>query len=59
MNQAYELMGFRTALATGWQWHTLSGSVRPGAGEFGRIARERGLRGALEWRDAAFRKEGL
>lgn len=59
VNQAYEIMGFRTALNTGWQWHALSGHLRPGAGDFGRISREKGLREALRWRDEAFDREGL
>jgi enoyl-CoA hydratase len=59
LNQAYEIMGFRPALQTGWQWHALSGSMRPGAGDFGRISREKGLKEALNWRDGAFRKEGF
>ena len=59
VNQAYEIMGFRTALAQGWQWHVLSGRVRPGAGEFGAAMKEGGLKAALEWRDAAFKKEGF
>jgi enoyl-CoA hydratase len=59
LNQAYEIMGFRTALQTGWQWHALSGHLRPGAGEFSRIAREKGLKSALTWRDEAFTREGL
>jgi enoyl-CoA hydratase len=33
--------------------------MRPGAGEFGRISREEGLRAALEWRDGPFRREGF
>lgn len=59
LNQAYEIMGFKTALATGWQWHALSGHLRPGAGEFGTIAREKGLKEALDWRDGGFIKEGF
>lgn len=59
INQTYEIMGFRTALNTGWQWHQLSGHDRPGAGEFGDAMREGGLKGALAWRDAAFKKEGF
>jgi enoyl-CoA hydratase len=59
LNQAYEIMGMRTALQTGAQWHTLSGRIRPGSGDFGRVMREDGLRAAIEWRDAAFRKEGF
>ena len=59
LNQAYEIMGMRTALQTGSQWHTLSGRIRPGFGDFGRVMREDGLRAAIEWRDAPFRKEGF
>jgi hypothetical protein len=29
-------------------------AVRPGGGEFGRIAREKGLKAALDWRDSPF-----
>ena len=59
LNQTYEIMGFRTALATGWQWHALSGHVRPGAGDFGRISAAEGLKAALAWRDGAFKAEGF
>jgi enoyl-CoA hydratase len=59
LNQTYEIMGFRAALATAPQWHALSSQLRPGAGEFGRISREEGLRAALAWRDRAFRDEGV
>lgn len=59
LNQSYEIMGFKTALSTGWSWHALSGHVRPGAGEFGRISSEQGLKAALAWRDGAFNAEGL
>jgi enoyl-CoA hydratase len=59
VNQAYEIMGFRTALTTGWQWHALSSRLRPGAGDFGAAMREGGLKGALQWRDGAFKEEGI
>jgi enoyl-CoA hydratase len=59
LNQAYEIMGIKTALSMGWQWHVLSSRVRPGAGQFGAAMREGGLKGALAWRDGAFRKEGF
>ena len=59
LNQSYEIMGFRTALGTAPQWHALSGQLRPGAGEFGRISREEGLRAALNWRDRTFRDLGV
>jgi enoyl-CoA hydratase len=59
LNQTYEIMGFRTALKTGSQWHTLSGRLRPGGGDFGRVMREDGLRAAIAWRDGPFREEGF
>lgn len=59
LNQTYEIMGFRTSLATAAQWHALSGRMRPGAGEFTRISQEQGLRAALDWRDKPFRDAGL
>ena len=33
---------------------TTVGRVRPGGAEFGRIAREKGLKAALDWRDGPF-----
>lgn len=59
VNQAYELMGMRTHLQNSWQYHVLSGSVRPGADQFGSILRSQGLHAALEWRDGQFRAAGL
>jgi enoyl-CoA hydratase len=58
LNQAYEIMGFRTALGMGSQWHALSAQLRPGAGEFTRISREKGLKSAFSWRDDAFKELG-
>jgi enoyl-CoA hydratase len=59
LNQAYEAMGFRSTLQNAWQWHAMSRSYRPGAGEFSRIAADQGLKAAIEWRDGAFRREGF
>jgi enoyl-CoA hydratase len=59
LNQAYELGGFRTHLQNSWQWHVLSGSIRPGSDQFGAILREQGLHAALEWRDGKFQAAGL
>jgi enoyl-CoA hydratase len=59
LNQAYEVMGIRTALRSATQWHTLSSHFRPGAGTFGRVMREEGLRAAIAWRDGPFREEGF
>ncbi|MFN0146136.1 MAG: enoyl-CoA hydratase-related protein [Dehalococcoidia bacterium] len=53
VNRVYEIMGFRTSLQVGGDLQTL-GAMRPGGGEFGRIAREKGLKAALDWRDAPF-----
>ena len=59
LNQTYEIQGFRTAMATGWQWHALSSRLRPGAGDWAAKMQEGGLRHALDWRDGPFRKEGF
>ena len=59
VNQAYEIMGFRTALSMGWQWHALSSRLRPNAGQFAEKMREGGLKAALDWRDGPFKREGL
>jgi enoyl-CoA hydratase len=53
VNRVYEVMGFRTSLQVGGDLQTL-GQLRPGGGEFGRIAREKGLKAALDWRDSPF-----
>jgi enoyl-CoA hydratase len=57
-NMHYEIMGFRTALYAGVPWHTLSASYRPNAGEFRRVAQEKGLKEAFQWRDGAFEDLG-
>ena len=50
---------------TGYQWRVVDrvndrhALIRPGFGDFGRVMREDGLRAAIEWRDAPFRKEGF
>lgn len=59
LNQTYEIMGFRTAMATGWQWHALSSRLRPGARDWADKMQEGGIRHAIEWRDGPFRKEGF
>jgi enoyl-CoA hydratase len=58
LNHVYEMMGFRTALKAGVPWHTLSSKYRPSAGEFRRIAEEKGLKEAIRWRDGAFKDLG-
>ena len=57
VNRTYEIMGIRTALAVGADIQALS-AVRPGGGEFGKIAREKGLKAALNWRDGPFNDYG-
>jgi len=57
LNRAYEVMGFRTALQVGADIQALS-TYRPSAGDFGRIAREKGLKAALDWRDGPFQDYG-
>ncbi len=59
LNQAYEIQGIRTHFDQSWSWHQLSGSVRPNADEFGKQARESGLKAALAWRDGVFQAEGF
>jgi enoyl-CoA hydratase len=53
VNRAYEIMGMRTAMQVGADIQEL-GRARPGGAEFGRIAREKGLKAALDWRDGPF-----
>ncbi|MCC7365811.1 MAG: enoyl-CoA hydratase/isomerase family protein [Dehalococcoidia bacterium] len=53
VNRVYEIMGIRTAMAVGADIQEL-GRARPGGAEFGRIAREKGLKAALDWRDSPF-----
>ncbi len=60
LNQTYEIMGIRTALATAAQWHTLSSArVRPSGNRFSEVAREGGLRAAFDDRDGPFVAEGI
>jgi enoyl-CoA hydratase len=54
VNRQYEAMGIRNGLMSGTDVEAMS-KHRPEAGEFGRISREKGLKAALEWRDAPFR----
>lgn len=53
VNRVYEIMGMRTAMQVGGDIQEL-GRARPGGAEFGRIAREKGLKAALDWRDSPF-----
>jgi enoyl-CoA hydratase len=57
LNRTLEAMGLRTALLTGLDYDVL---IEAGAGpernEFNRLRREEGLKAAIAWRDARFRK---
>ncbi|MCK9517962.1 MAG: enoyl-CoA hydratase-related protein [Dehalococcoidia bacterium] len=57
VNRVYEVMGLRTSLAVGGDIQEL-GRVRPGGEQFGKIAREKGLKAALDWRDGPFEDYG-
>ena len=59
LNQTYDIMGFRTAMNTGGQWHQFNRDRRPSGNDFTDVARRDGLKAALEARDSAFLKEGL
>ena len=58
INRTYEIMGMRQALLAALDTDAL---IEAGAGpertEFNRIRKEQGLKAALEWRDARFRRQ--
>ena len=59
LNECYEQMGFKNALMSGLHWHMISAArVRPTAGTFQKVAKEKGLKEALRWRDGAFKDLG-
>ena len=53
VNRVYEIMGMRTSMQVGGDIQEL-GRARPGGTTFGSIAREKGLKAALDWRDSPF-----
>lgn len=56
LNETYEMMGFKNALMSGLHWHMISAArVRPTAGTFQKVAAEKGLKAAIQWRDGAFK----
>ncbi len=59
VNNMFELMGFRQAIQQSRELdlHVIT-SPSPELKEFGRIRDEKGLKAALEWRDAKFTKSG-
>lgn len=54
VNRMFEVMGFRTALLLGAEYDTMAHFTRP-VREFNRMMREKGVRAAIEERDAPFR----
>jgi enoyl-CoA hydratase len=56
VNRWFEIMGLRTAASEGAEFDSIYHAL-PAAQEFGQIARERGLKAALEWRDRPFREQ--
>ena len=52
VNRTYEIMGMRQALLAALDTDVLITNATPERGEFNRIASERGLSAALEWRNA-------
>ena len=53
VNRWFEIMGLRTGAAEGAEFDAIYHET-PAAAEFARIAREQGLKAALEWRDNPF-----
>ena len=57
LNRTYEMMNMRQALLAALDTDTL---IEAGAGpertEFNRIRKEKGLKAAIEWRDARFKQ---
>ncbi len=55
INRSYEIMGMREALATGLDIdHGIESHGSPDKRAFMDVAREKGLRAAIDWRDARF-----
>jgi enoyl-CoA hydratase len=53
INRVFDQMGFEHSMKSSGEFVTLAGRL-PSNQEFKRIAREKGLRAALEWRDGPF-----
>jgi enoyl-CoA hydratase len=53
VNRWFEIMGLRTSAAEGAEFDAIYHET-PSFGQFQQIARERGLKAALEWRDTPF-----
>ena len=59
VNQAYEVMGFRTHVEQSWVWHYLSNLARSRSGTSGGIDRDRTIRDSLAWMNRAADEVGL
>jgi enoyl-CoA hydratase len=58
INRVWEVAGFREAIASNVQLDVLIETAElPERAEFRRITLERGLKAAIEWRDARFREQ--
>jgi enoyl-CoA hydratase len=53
VNRWFEIMGLRTGAAEGAEFDAIYHET-PAAAQFSQIAREQGLKAALEWRDTPF-----
>ncbi len=58
VNQAYEVMGFRTHIEQSWVWHYLSNHARAKSGPRG-IAQDRSISESLAWMNRAADDVGL
>jgi len=59
VNKMFELMGFRRGIQENRELdHHVHSLAPPEFVEFDKIVKEKGLKAALEWRDAKFEKDG-
>jgi enoyl-CoA hydratase len=54
VNRTFDLMGFTVSLQYAGEFDTLGHFLTDASGEYRRIVREKGVKAALEWRDAPF-----
>jgi enoyl-CoA hydratase len=59
VNQAYEVMGFRTHIEQSWVWHYLSNHARAKSGATGGIAQDRSVSESLAWMNRPANEVGL
>lgn len=59
LNRVWDVAGFRAAMAANTELDTIIETANlPARDEFRRITQEQGLKAAIAWRDARYRKEG-